>query len=217
MNGLNGTTGPQGPAGVNGATGATGAAGINGITGATGIGITGPTGAAGSGSGGFVHYIGELYGGGVVFHVYRDAAGVEHGLIVALTDQSSAQVWSDVSSMNIGLTAQSSWDGLSNSNAIVAQPGHTTSAAKLCLDLVSGGFSDWYLPSSSELNMLLNANFNVNKTLSTTAGAAEMARSYYWSSTEGNANYAWYFNFANGGTNYNVKGGTYYVRAVRAF
>src|SRR5574344_1160261 len=117
-----------------------------------------------TGGGNFTHYIGEEYGGGVIFHLWKDNAGVEHGLIVALTDQSMSQ-WSNVTSAEIGTSAQSLWDGLSNSNSIVGQPGHTSSAAKLCLDLVSGGQSDWYLPSIQELNMLWN-NYTVTRALS---------------------------------------------------
>jgi len=170
-----------------------------------------------TGGGNFTHYIGEQYGGGVIFHLWKDIAGVEHGLIVALTDQSTSQAWSNVTSTLIGTSAQSSWDGLSNSNAIVGQATHTSSAAKLCLDLVSGGQSDWYLPSIQELNMLWNNYYTVARTLSQIGGATQLANNYYWSSSEDNSIYAWDFNFANGSTNYNGKSNAYYVRAVRAF
>jgi len=168
-----------------------------------------------TGGGNFTHYIGEEYGGGVIFHLWKDNAGVEHGLIVALTDQSTSQAWSDVTSTEIGASAQSSWDGLSNSNAIVGQAGHTSSAAKLCLDLVSGGQSDWYLPSIQELNMLWNNYFTVARVLSQISGATQLSNSYYWSSSENLYNYAWAFAFVHIG-NFN-KSSTYYVRAVRAF
>src|SRR5574344_1008792 len=170
-----------------------------------------------TGGGNFTHYIGEEYGGGVIFHLWKDNAGVEHGLIVALTDQSGSQAWSDVISTEIGTSAQSSWDGLSNSNAIVGQAGHTSSAAKLCLDLVSGGQSDWYLPSIQELNMLWNNYYTVTKALSQISGATQLSNGAYWSSSEYNDNYAWNFNFDDGYTYGNYKDDTYYVRAVRAF
>ncbi len=157
--GQTGATGPQGPIGLTGPAGATGAKGDKGDTGATGqtgatgsqgpIGLTGSAGATGaagpqgpagpSGSGGFVHYPGEQFGGGVVFYVYKDGSGTEHGLIVALANQSDVQAWSNVTN-ELGTT--SSWNGLANSNAIVAQAGHTNSAAKLCLDYEAAGFSD---------------------------------------------------------------------------
>ena len=170
-----------------------------------------------TGGGNFTHYIGEEYGGGVIFHLWKDNAGVEHGLIVALTDQSISQAWSNVTSAEIGTSAQSSWDGLSNSNSIVGQAGHTSSAAKLCLDLVSGGQSDWYLPSIQELNMLWNNYYTVARVLSQISGAAQLSNSYYWSSSENTNYYAWYFYFNLGYTNYTNKLNTIYVRAVRAF
>jgi len=169
-----------------------------------------------TGGGNFTHYIGEEYGGGVIFHLWKDNAGVEHGLIVALTDQSPSQ-WSNVTTEEIGTSAQSSWDGLSNSNSIVGQAGHTSSAAKLCLDLVSGGQSDWYLPSIQELNMLWNNYYTVARVLSQISGAAQLSNSYYWSSSENDSNYAWYCNFSGGYTGNGSKYDTYYVRAVRAF
>ena len=170
-----------------------------------------------TGGGNFTHYIGEEYGGGVIFHLWKDNAGVEHGLIVALTDQSISQAWSNVTSAKIGTSAQSSWDGLSNSNSIVGQAGHTSSAAKLCLDLVSGGQSDWYLPSIQELNMLWNNYYTVSRALSQISGATQLSDSAYWSSSEYYDSYAWYFIFNYGSTYYSGKDSTFYVRAVRAF
>ncbi len=170
-----------------------------------------------TGGGNFTHYIGEEYGGGVIFHLWKDNAGVEHGLIVALTDQSISQAWSNVTSAEIGTSAQSSWDGLSNSNAIVGQAGHTSSAAKLCLDLVSGGQSDWYLPSIQELNMLWNNYYTVTRALSQISGATQLSNSAYWSSSELNGSSAWTFHFGLGTTNGLTKTNTNCVRAVRAF
>ena len=170
-----------------------------------------------TGGGNFTHYIGEEYGGGVIFHLWKDNAGVEHGLIVALTDQSTSQAWSNVTSAEIGTSAQSSWDGLSNSNSIVGQAGHTSSAAKLCLDLVSGGQSDWYLPSIQELNMLWNNYYTVSRALSQISGATQLSKSVYWSSSESSNIYAWSFYFSYGDSNLYSKYNTNYVRAVRAF
>jgi hypothetical protein len=196
----NGTPGPQGPAGATGAQGP--------------IGQTGP-----SGSGCFVHYPGEAFGGGVVFHVYKDGSGSEHGLIVALTSQSISQAWSNITDQLAGATSM--WDGLANSNAIVAQAGHTSSAAKLCLDYQAGGFTDWYLPSNAELNILWNNVFNVNMGLSVISGATpvfptSICCTNYWSSSEGASSNAW--NLYNYGyVNYSIKGTAGQVRAVRAF
>jgi hypothetical protein len=172
--------------------------------------------------GGFTHYIGEQFGGGVIFHLWKDSQGGEHGLIVALTDQSTGTPWSNITDQEIGSSAQSSWNGLANSNAIVAQPGHTSSAAKLCLDLVSEGQSDWYLPSIDELSLLWHNRFNVNKSLSAILGAAVLpVTGIFWTSTEYDNDVAWYFYFSEGyPNNYDfnsTKLVLYYVRAIRAF
>ena len=172
-----------------------------------------------SGGGNFTHYIGEEFGGGVVFHLWKDAQGQEHGLIVDKVDLSTAQEWSNVYDVEIGASAQSSWDGLSNSNAIVSQPGHISSAAALCLNSTNGGQTDWYLPSIDELSLLWHARFNVNRSLSAMAGATVLPSAYesYWSSSEDDYLSAWYFYFGNGYANDSGKYHTYYVRAVRAF
>ena len=173
----------------------------------------------GGSGGGFTHYIGEEFGGGVVFHLWKDASGVEHGLIIDKTDLSTAQVWSNIDATLIGASAQSSWDGLSNSNAIVGQAGHTSSASALCLNSTNGGQSDWYLPSIDELSLLWHSRFNVNKSLSAIAGATDLPISaFYWSSTESDDRNAWLFDFGNVSAHYYIlKDSTFYVRAVRAF
>ena len=219
-NGVAGPAGPTGATGPAGPTGATGPAGPMGPTGATGaIGPTGATGPAGApGGGGFTHYIGQSFGGGVVYHLWKDTAGVEHGLVVDKTDLSTAQEWSNIATTLVGAGAQSSWNGVSNSNAIVTQVGHTSSAASLCLNSTNGGFSDWYLPSIDELNLLWTNRFNVNKTLASLSGATELPiLVYYWGSTESEPNYAWHYYFAYGSAYNGPKTEADYVRAIRAF
>ena len=176
---------------------------------------------------GFTHYVGELYGGGIIFNIYKDSTGAEHGLILALTDQSSGAAWSNVTDNVVGTSAQSSWDGLGNSNAIVAQVGHTDSAAKICLDLVSGGFSDWYLPSTLEFNTLMANLFVINKTLSTTNGATLILERTYHTSTESDGLNNDFTNTVNvnfeskahsiNSRPYGGKARINYVRAVRKF
>jgi hypothetical protein len=173
---------------------------------------------SGGGSGTFTHYIGEEFEGGVIFHLWFDANGVERGLIVDKTDLSNAQVWSNVDQTEIGASAQSSWDGVGNSNAIVGQAGHTSSAAALCLNSTNGGYTDWYLPTVDELSLLWHNRYNVNRTLSTIGGATELPiNAYYWSSTEYYAYNAWLFYFYSGIASNPNKYNTNYVRAVRAF
>jgi hypothetical protein len=158
--------------------------------------------------------------GGVIFHRYKDGTN-ENYLVVDTTDLSTNSAWSNVTSL-IGSTAQSTWDGLSNSNAIVAQVGFTSGAAKLCLDSANNGQTDWYLPAMDELSLLLQNRFNINKTLSNglIVGATPLlVFSDYWTSTETASSTAWAFYFtgvATSGTQTKSNSG-YEVRAIRKF
>lgn len=183
--------------------------------------INGNTISSTSGGGGFTHYIGEQFGSGVIFHLWKDALGVEHGLIVDKTDISIAQIWSNIDAQ-IGSSAQNRWDGLSNSNAILGQAGHTNSASALCLNSTNGGQSDWYLPSVDEVMLLWNNLFDVNKSLSTILGATVLSNNAkYWSSSEIGGNVVWYLDFMYGNLNLStissIKSASNYVRAVRSF
>jgi hypothetical protein len=217
---FNGATGPTGPTGAIGTTGAQGIAGPTGPTGPQGIqgptgitilqGATGPTGPPS----GFIHYIGELYGGGIIVSVWKES-GVEKGLIASLTDVSAGSVWSNVSTTLIGPAAQSRTDGQANTNAIIAQPGHTTSAALLCDNYSSGGYNDWYLPAQWELAQCSDAAYIVNNILGTTNGFQYTG---YWSSTEESSTNACGHEFYTIPTPFIVyKTFTYSVRAVRRF
>jgi hypothetical protein len=160
--------------------------------------------------------------GGVIFHRYLDG-DTQNYLVVGLSNLSSSQTWSNVTSTLIGATAQSTWDGLSNSTAIVNQSGQTSSAAKLCLDSTNNSQTDWYLPAIDELSLLWQNRFNVNRTLSdnsnfgSIAGSVQIGYDNYWSSTEYFSNSAWLFYFSTGTPNDNNKNTTCYVRAIRKF
>lgn len=224
--GITGATGPTGSPGKNGTNGATGATGATGMTGNTGMtGATGSTGATGltgpkgpTGTGGFSHFIGEEFGGGVIFSLWKDTSDIEHGLIVSLNDQSTSQVWSNVTTILIGNSAQSTWNGLSNSNSIINQLGHSSSASNICRNLTTAGYNDWYLPSIDELSLLWNVRFNINKALSNIGGSTQLPiTAFYWSSTEHNPQYAWLFYFFDGDPGYSLKSEQKYVRAIRSF
>ena len=170
-------------------------------------------------SGGFTHYVGELFQGGIIVALWK-LADVEHGLIASLVDISASSVWSNVGNL-IGSTAENPYDGLANTNAIIAQAGFTGGAAKLCHDYTGGGYNDWYLPASWELNLCYNAAFIVNPILgSTNCFKASLTSSdSYWSSTEQGMISAFTMNFYDGkqcGSCGN-KGFTFRVRAVRRF
>jgi predicted ribosomally synthesized peptide with SipW-like signal peptide len=168
----------------------------------------------------FTYEIGEYVPseGGVIFHRYLEA-GVENYLVVPIVDESVNQNWSNITTLT-GVSAQSTWDGLSNSDAIVAQIGHLNSAASLCLNSTTGGQNDWYLPSTDELSLLWQSRFHVNKSLSAIGGATLIGitgtTTSYWTSTENNPATAITFNFSTSGTDLSSKSNTFRVRAVRA-
>ena len=94
--GNDGAPGPQGPQGATGPQGLTGAQGPQGATGPQGTaginGAQGPQGPAGPTTPGtFTHYIGEQFGGGVIFNLWKDAQGNEHGSIVDIVDLEAAK------------------------------------------------------------------------------------------------------------------------------
>lgn len=161
-------------------------------------------------------YIGELYGGGIVFHIWRGPDGEEHGLIASLNNLSTGHMWSNVQYTLIGPDAQSIWDGAANTQAIIAQDGHTTSAAQLCTDYTGGGLTDWYLPAIDELILLYNQRYDINRNLAETPGA-DLVEYWYWTSTENAFNDARHFYFYLGSTNSSFKYKESFVRAVRRF
>jgi hypothetical protein len=195
------------------------------ITLGTGLSLSGTTLNATGGGSGYTYEIGQYLSaqGGVIFHRYIDN-GIQYYLVVDTTNLSTNSAWSNVTSTLIGSTAQSTWDGLSNSNAIVGQAGFTSGAAKLCLDSTNNSKSDWYLPAIDELSLIWQNRFNVNKTLSgnssfgNISGATQILYNTYWSSTEYDSLGAWLFSFSGGlaYSNFN-KVDTEYVRAVRRF
>jgi hypothetical protein len=148
--------------------------------------------------GSFDHYIGEAFGGGVIFHLWKEGT-VERGLIVCQTGLvGNGAAWSNVSSTAIGAAARSTWDGLNNCAAIVNQAGHALSAAGLALLFTSNTATDWYLPSYAEMNLLWTNLFNVNKTISTISGALEIPLLTFWTSTESNNSQGFAFGMFTG-------------------
>lgn len=166
-----------------------------------------------SSSGIFTHYIGELFGGGIVIAVWR-VSGVEHGLIASLKDLSASAAWSNVTTTLIGASAQNIRNGQSNTASIISQAGHTSSAALMCDTFTDGGFTDWYLPAIWELNQCYNAALIVNEILGDIDG---FKFSYYWSSTEYGANDAYNYTFYPGWGSADTKNSFCRVRAVRRF
>ena len=87
----------------------------------------------------------------------------------------------------------------------------------MCLNLVSNGQSDWYLPTMQELFMLWNNYYTVVMTLKRLPGASELQPVRYYSSNEENNSTAWTFNFKVGAAYSTIKTNANLVRPIRAF
>jgi len=150
--------------------------------------------------------VGDTYQGGRI--AYLDGTG-KHGLIAAKTDQSEEIIWINYLKFCVGATGVVIGTGRANTNKIYNNTAFSsnTYAAGIAKSYKGGGYSDWYLPSKDELNLLyLNRNL-----------IGGFQNSFYWSSTECDENSAW-LQFFNNGMQFNyVKSGTYHVRAVRVF
>ena len=163
------------------------------------------------------HYIGEIFGGGVVFWV---DSNVYHGLIAHIRDTMAA--WQ--TSLSI-VGAQSSWDGAYNTSLMTNSP-----AADYVNSLTTGGFTDWYLPSLFELQLLFNNRYSLNKSLSNIPGSVlvpwgsftnSTGTGLYWSSSEADPtwepNGARIMNFSSPSGGTANKSNMFGVRAIRSF
>lgn len=160
--------------------------------------------------------IGESALGGKIAYLLQPGdfgydANTSHGLVAAVADFSTAPQWGCMGSLISG--ADGITIGTGNQNTIDIVNGCNTAgiAARLCYDLVEGGYSDWYLPSIDELEKLY-----ISKSL-----IGGFAQNLYWSSTEYDSNSArmHYFNLNVPVRSYNAKDqpNMIYVRAIRAF
>ena len=145
--------------------------------------------------------------GGLVFYDKGKTTKGWRYLEAAPEDASSGIQWFNGSYIGVE-TDTKIGSGKANTEAIIAAQGSGSYAARLCRDLTTGGFKDWFLPSKDELNLLY--------TVLATNGQGGFAQQWYWSSSQSNSGSAWEHDF---GYDYQSHGeyGKGFVRAVRAF
>jgi hypothetical protein len=157
-----------------------------------------------------IYNVGQSALGGIIFYINGGDNSGTSGLVATTADVSvSGAIWGCQGTVISG--ADGTAIGTGNQNTIDIMAGCATAgiAARLCGDLVEGGYSDWYLPSKDELNMVY-----LNKD---TIGG--FSNDYYWSSSEFSADNAWVQLFNNGEQYEGSKNSAflYSVRAIRSF
>jgi hypothetical protein len=158
------------------------------------------------------HFIGESYGGGIVFYVYDNG---QHGLIAATADQSAGIIWYNGTNRVTATAGDGLRAGEMNSSvqvsAQIADNQAGNFAAKICADYavtVDGIlYGDWYLPSKYELNLLRVQQAVVGGIFPVT----------YWSSTEISSTGAWVQSMPSGAQFSDTKNIANRVRAIRSF
>jgi hypothetical protein len=143
--------------------------------------------------------IGSNYAGGIVFDL--DSSG-QHGLVCAPSDLGCYGT-------DIPNTSTAVGTGATNTAYILAGCTQRPIAASVCADLVLNGYSDWYLPSRGELQLMYSRLH--------TQGLGGFVGIWYWSSSQYGPYVAWSMNFSSGNVNSSGKFYNYQVRAVRAF
>ncbi len=152
------------------------------------------------------HFIGEEFGGGIVFYV--DSTG-EHGMIIAKTDQHSGAKWGRGDEKSFEANGRKAGTGRSNTDKIARSTTLPDAAARLCSDLEFNYYSDWYLPSLDEL-ILAYKNLKLKD-------LGNFVNGEYWTSSETDFNNAWLVNFNTGIPTENNVSKPCHVRAIRYF
>lgn len=133
------------------------------------------------------------------------------GLVVSDSDLSTNAEWGCQGTLiPEGASPEAIGQGLNNTLTIVGGCPTSGIAARLANDLVLNGFTDWFLPSYDELNLIYTNVASI--------GLGGFSNHSYWSSTQDGANQAFTINMNNGSPNSHNKSQTNkHTRAARYY
>lgn len=151
---------------------------------------------------------GKTYAHGLIFYVNENDGT---GMVVSTEDLSQTAYWGCTGSTLSGADSSGIGYGKTNTDEILAGCSDANSAAGLCYYSSAFGSTDWYLPSTGELEMIYSKIH--------LAGLGNFpSNDYYWTSTEDTGfNTAMHVSFADGSANFSTKSNAHRVRAVRSF
>ena len=147
--------------------------------------------------------IGSHVFGGVVFVLNGNG-----GLVCTEFDYGENAQWGCYGNF-IGETGTELGVGANNTMAIVAYCSDAAIASRISYELILNGYSDWFLPSKDELQLMYQ-NLKMN-------GIGNFSDDYYWSSSEHDANMGWLQDFEEGDQITSNKHTLRCVRSIRAF
>ncbi|MEQ8416140.1 MAG: hypothetical protein RIB71_16800 [Imperialibacter sp.] len=166
--------------------------------------------------------VGDAALGGIVGYILQVGdpgynQNVQHGIIVALEDQSTSATWGCFGSTVSGANGILLGKGDDNTLDILAGCGTAGIAARLCADLVVDDYSDWHLPSPNEMIKLFSNKTTINSSASSNGGSAFVDTNYSTSYQNGEQEHG-LVNMSTGYFDYHgFKNLNYHVRAVRFF
>ena len=175
---------------------------------------------------------GIMYQGGLIFYLDTLDIHTFEGLVAApplwdgVNDPDPSAEWG-CSNTQISGTSTAVGNGQASTTSIVSSCATAGIAARLCDDLMYGGYNDWFLPSKDELDLMWNNladpdGNNNNSGPSDPNNTGRFAAAIYWSSSEVedatfNFDDAWSQDFGDGTQLDDLKVNVNHVRAIRAF
>ena len=158
---------------------------------------------------------------------------VEGGKILVVAPTEATLYWSSAAVSAGGKTttdretALNDWTGKTSTAAQITHnecktesyaPGFCASYERVNANGNGLTAGSWWLPSLGELMMIYANMRKINYALSLINGATQLAETWYWSSTEYSATYAWFLHLNDGTASYGAKATSQgRVRPVSAF